>query len=374
MHIIRLINSGVTHSINRCYLLGILAICLVACEKKQSIKEPLIAPIKAIQYVIVEPQTVLTQRQLSGYLRPTKSAKLSFEVTGQLTKINVKSGDTVVVGQVLASIDNAPFSYKLAQAKAELASANAGFKERSENYQRQRQLFNQQLINKNAIDKAQAEFEQAQSLVALAQAKLSLSNRDLQQTILKAPFAGVITHRAIEQFEKVSRGDVILEIQDKTSLEVTFLLPSSMISHINLSDNILLNIPIIKYLQQGAKITKIGIKSNMRGAYPVSAELDNVQPNIHAGMAADVFIQTKQKTPGIILPESAVMTAANGAEQVFVFNKETKQVASRAVTSRLLNANQLLITSGLKVKDIVCTAGAEFLRDGQQVTLYKTAH
>ena len=374
MHIIRLIKRCFIHSINRCYLLGILAIFLMSCEKKQSIKEPLTATIKAIQYVIVEPQTVLTQRQFSGYLRPTKSARLSFEVTGQLTKLNVKSGDAVVTGQVLASIDNTAFTYKVAQAKAELASANAGFKERSENYQRQSQLFNQQLINKNAIDKAKAEYEQAQSLVALAQAKLSLSTRDLQQTTLIAPFAGVITHRAIEQFEKINHGDVVLEIQDKTNLEVSFLLPSSMISSIELSDNISLTIPIINDLPQGAKITKIGIKSNMRGAYPVSAELDNTQSTIHAGMAADVFIQSKLKTLGIILPESAVFIAANGDEQVFIFNPKNNQVSPRTITSQLINIDQLLITSGLKANDIVCTAGAEFLSDGQQVTLYQATH
>jgi multidrug efflux pump subunit AcrA (membrane-fusion protein) len=147
-----------------------------------------------------------------------------------------------------------------------------------------------------------------------------------------------------------------------------------MISSIELSDNISLTIPIINDLPQGAKITKIGIKSNMRGAYPVSAELDNTQSTIHAGMAADVFIQSKLKTLGIILPESAVFIAANGDEQVFIFNPKNNQVSPRTITSQLININQLLITSGLKANDIVCTAGAEFLRDGQQVTLYQATH
>lgn len=374
MHTFRLITNCVIHTINRCFFLGIFVLSLTACEQEPPTKEVLISPIKAMKYLVVEPQVVQTQRQLSGYLRPTKSAELSFEVAGKLTKLNVSIGETVILGQALVSVDDTPFRYKLAQAKAELASANAGFKERSENYLRQKHIFNQQLINKNAIDKAQAEFEQAESLVALAQAKLSLSQRDLQQTILRAPFAGVITHRAIEQFEEVSRGQIILEIQDKTHLEVTFLVPSNLISNLNLSDGISLNIPVVNDVKQTAKITKIGIKASMIGAYPVSAELDSVQKNIHAGMAADVFIQSKQASQGIILPESAVMIAANGDEQVYVFNSKTKLVTARKVTSRLLNINQLLITSGLKSKDIVCTAGVEFLRDGQHVTLYQTTH
>lgn len=359
---------------NRCFLLGLLAVALAGCEQESPSNEKLIAPIKAIQYLIVEPQVIQPQRQLSGYLRPTMSAQLSFKVAGQLTKLNVKIGEKVTLGQAIASIDDTPFQYKLAQAKAELASANAGFKERSENYQRQQLIFNQQLINKNAIDKAQAEFEQAQSLVALAQAKLSLAQRDLHHTILRAPFNGMITRRLIEQFEEVNSRQVIIEIQNKSHLEVTFLVPSTLITDIKLKDDILLNIPTVNYANQRAKITKIGMESSMRGAYPVSAALENVLPNIHPGMAADVFIKTKQSSRGIILPESAVMIAANGAEQVFVFSKETNQVIARTVTSRLLNANQLLITSGLKAKEIVCTAGAEFLSDRQLVTLYKAAH
>lgn len=374
MHTFSLIPKSIIYSINRHFLLVILAIFLAGCEQESPSNEKLIAPIKAIQYLIVEPHVIHPQRQLSGYLRPTKSAELSFKVAGQLTKLNVKIGEKVTLGQAIASIDDTPFKYKLAQAKAELASANAGFKERSENYQRQQLIFNQQLINKNAIDKAQAEFEQAQSLVALAQAKLSLSQRDLHHTILRAPFDGMITRREIEQFEEVTSRQVIIEIQDKSHLEVTFLVPSTLITDIKLKDDILLNIPTINYANQRAKITKIGMESNMRGAYPVSAELENVLPNVHAGMAADVFINTKQSSRGIILPESAVVISASGTEQVFVFSKESKQVIARTITSSLLNANQLLITSGLKTKDIVCTAGAEFLHNGQQVTLYKTAY
>ncbi|WP_352297602.1 efflux RND transporter periplasmic adaptor subunit [Pseudoalteromonas sp. 20-MNA-CIBAN-0454] len=359
---------------NRYFLLGILAIALTGCTQESSTNENLIAPIKAIQYLVVESQDIQPQRQLSGYLRPTKSAELSFNVAGQLNELNVKIGEKVVLGQAIASIDETPFKYKVAQAKAELASANAGFKERSENYQRQQLIFNQQLINKNAIDKAQADFEKAQSLVDLAQAKLSLTQRDLHHTTLRAPFDGMITRREIEQFEEVSSRQVIIEIQDKSHLEVTFLVPSTLITDIKLADDVLLNIPTVNYANQRARITKIGLESNMRGAYPVSAELENVHPNIHPGMAADVFIKTKQSSRGIILPESAVMIAANGAEQVFVYNKESKQVVSRTITSRLLNANQLLITSGLQAKEVVCTTGAEFLSDGQQVTLYKAAH
>ncbi len=374
MHIISLIPNSITDLMYRYFLLGILAIALTGCTQESSTNKNLIAPIKAIQYLVVDSQNIQPQRQLSGYLRPTKSAELSFKVAGQLTKLNVKTGEKVTLGQAIASIDDTPFQYKLAQAKAELASANAGFKERSENYQRQQLIFNQQLINKNAIDKAQAEFEQAQSLVALAQAKLSLSQRDLHHTILRAPFDGMITRREIEQFEEVTSRQVIIEIQDKSHLEVTFLVPSTLITDIKLKDDILLNIPTVNYANQRAKISKIGMESNMRGAYPVSAELENVHPNIHPGMAADVFIKTQQSSRGIILPESAVMIAANGAEQVFVFSKETKQVIARTITSRPLNANQLLITSGLQAKEIVCSAGAEFLSDGQQVTLYKAAH
>lgn len=374
MHTFSLILNSITYSMNRYFLLGILAIFLAGCEQEPSSNEKVIAPIKAIQYLIVEPQVIQPQRQLSGYLRPTKSAELSFKVAGQLTELNVKIGEKVVLGQAIAAIDETPFKYKVAQAKAELASANAGFKERSENYQRQQLIFNQQLINKNAIDKAQADFEQAQSLVDLAQAKLSLTQRDLHHTTLRAPFDGMITRREIEQFEEVSSRQVIIEIQDKSHLEVTFLVPSTLITDIKLKDDVLLNIPTVNYANQRARITKIGLESNMRGAYPVSAELENVPPTIHPGMAVDVFIKTKQSSQGIILPESAVMIAANGAEQVFVYSKESKQVVSRTITSRLLNANQLLITSGLQAKEIVCTAGAEFLSDGQQVTLYKAAH
>lgn len=356
------------------YLLIVLTIYLTGCEKSIEIKEDAIAPIKAIQYLVVQPQKIKQQRKLSGYTRPIHLAELSFKVQGQLTQIKVEVGDTVIKDQPIAVIDATPFQHKLVQAKAELASANSGLKEKSENYQRQKHVFEQKLINKNSMDKAQAEFEQAQSLVLLAQAKVSLSQRDLTNTTLRAPFSGVITRREADQYEEINSRQVIMEIQDPNQLEVTFLVPSTLLGALKQADEVAINIPSVNVSNQIARISKIGIKSNTRGAYPFSAKLEETTSQIHSGMAADVFININHENLGIILPESAIIMDSNGDEQVYLFDAETQQVFPHKVTTQLLNSNQSLISSGLKAQDIVCTTGAEFLRKGQHVTLYQAKY
>ncbi len=358
----------------RRYSLIIFTIILFGCDTPPPETKEAVAPVKAIQYQVIKPQTILQHRKLSGYISSVNQSKLSFKVQGQLTQIYVEVGDSVTEGQPIAAIDATPFQHKLAQAKAELASANAGFKERSENYQRQQKIFKKQLINKNSMDKAQADFDQAQSLVLLAQAKVSLSQRDLKNTVLRAPFNGVITQRKVAQFEEINIRQVIMEIQDPNQLEVNFLVPSSLVDALKQTDAVSIDIPSAKVRKQLARINKIGIKTEIRGAYPFSAKLAKSNDQIHSGMAADIFIKITHQRLGVILPESAVVMAPNGDEHVYLYDDKTQQVFPRKVSTSLLNANQLLISSGLNAQDIVCTTGAEFLRKGQHVTLYQAKY
>ncbi len=348
-------------------------ITLIGCTGEAT--EPLAsAPVKAIKYITVKANHGAQERKLSGYLRATDLSELSFQLSGQVRSLKVKVGDRVKRGQSLALLDPEPYEFRLRQAQAELASASALYKERRENYERQKLVFEKKFISKNTLEKAEADFEQAESSVLLAESKVSLAKRDLLNSEMKAPFDGVITRRDVEAFEEVAGAQSIMEIQGEQGLEVDFLVPSSLLSAIPQNTELQIRVPAISNEKLLAVVTEVGVKSDMRGAFPVRAVVKTPGSSIRAGMVADVLIAVSHESHSILLPESAVIVSPDGGDQVYLYNPETQQVNSRIVQTAVVDVDTLQVTSGLEAGDIVCTAGAEFLREGQVVSLYSSNH
>lgn len=329
-------------------------------------------PIKSIKYLKINPKISSLERKLSGYIKAVKRSDLSFQVSGQLLILNVEVGDHVEKNQPLASLDSAPYKFRVQQAQADLASADAHFKKSKENYDRQKSVFEKKIINKNAMASALAEYEQAKSAVSLSESKLSLAQRDLTNTVLKAPFSGIITRRDFQSFEEISVRQPVLEIQGESDFEVSFLVPSTLIGKIAQGSKLNVRIPVLGESKQRALVTKLGFKADVRGAFPVSATIESPHHSIKSGMAADVFIDVSHKNEVILVPESAVVIAANNEESVFVFNNKNKQVKARKVVTEVVDMNTLRVVAGLSAGEIICVAGTEFLRDGQVVSLYQS--
>ncbi|WOH36141.1 efflux RND transporter periplasmic adaptor subunit [Thalassotalea fonticola] len=356
---------------NVCFLLCFL---IVGCDNSSTEINIPLAPIKAIQHTTISEEWIEQERNLSGYLRPIKISNLSFNVSGKILDISVHVGDKVTEGQVLATLDPIEFEYRLNQVKAELASARSEFNAQKEHYQRQKLVFEKKIINKSAFETALSKFEQAQSAVTLSESSVALALRDLNNTVLRAPFNGVVTQRHVEKYEEVTSRESVVEIQGQEQLEVAFLVPSNLIGEISQGDNIAIRIPTVGKQKYLAHITKIGMKSDLRGAYPVSAKINKPAPGLHSGMAADVMLTLSHRSAGIVLPESAVIIAPNGNKQVFIYDAKQQKVYARTVSTQFKNSNTVAITQGLNPGDIVCTAGSEFLREGQTVTLYQAVH
>ena len=310
-------------------------------------------------------------RVLSGTIRPIEFSQLSFQVAGNVSELTAQVGDEVQKLQQLASIDQQAFELKVRQASAGLNNQQAQLKQRHDRFLRQQRLFTQQLINQQAFEQALSEFEQAKTLVEQAKVSLQLAQRDLANTKLRAPFSGIITSRYIEPFQDIKTGQAIFSIQNKQHLEVAFLVPSNLFSHISRGQRVKVSLsdtstPI------NATIEKIGVDAELSGAFPVSATLEsNHSFNVQAGMTANVSLSIVERKESITVPESAVVITPSDTQQVFVYDAQAGVVRAVTVQSEISNTHTVKITSGLNGGEHICIAGAELLSAGQQVPLYQ---
>ena len=355
-------------------LLGSLLIAgTVACSDPV-VLEVEAEPVRAIKYQVLGEDIAPLTRKFSGHIQARELSQLSFQVAGQVIAVHVSVGDKVQRGDLIAELDPEPYEFRMNTVEAELSSAHSVLRERSENFRSQQRVFKQSYISKSELDRAKAEYEKAQSAVKLAESRLKLAQRDLQNTRLLAPFTGTINLQDVEPFEDVVAARSVFEIHGTAGFEVALLLPSHLSSTISRGTVAVVAIPALDLHGLVGAVTEMGVRANSRGAFPVNVGLEDSATNIQAGMTAEVTLTLENERRQLLLPGSAIIVDGQGRHYVYVFDPSQSVVNKRQVETHLVGLDSVAIQSGASVGDIICVAGVEFLRDGQRVTLYESAH
>ena len=336
-------------------------------EASDEFQAPLVHAVKTIE---VSGGASNRTRVLSGYVQAVQFAELSFQVGGQVLEVRVTPGDKVDEGDVLARIDRKPFELHVTTADAELGRARAELKERHENYLSQQRVFEKNYISRSTFEVAAAEYAKAQSGVQLAESNLALAKRDLTNSILAAPFDGIITKRLLEPFQMVSGSATVLELQGESELEVVLLLPGNMVESIAIGDPVTVSIPTANLEGLSAVVSERSIQADTKGSFPIVATLMDPSPGVLAGMPAEISIASKADEARIVVPDTAIAVDESGQSYVLVFNPDTSTLEKTVVSRERFSNTEAMITSGLEDGQRIVVAGTEFLRNGMTVHLY----
>lgn len=157
---------------------------------------------------------------VSGSLRAMQSAMLKARVAGELQGLNVREGDTVQAGQVLARIDADEYRSRMRQAQQQAQAAQAQVDVARRQFDNNRALAAQGFISPTALESAQSNLQAAEANFRAAQAAAEVSRKSLDDTVLKAPLSGVVSQRLAQAGERVAPDTRLLEIIDPTRLEL----------------------------------------------------------------------------------------------------------------------------------------------------------
>lgn len=326
---------------------------LFACNKEAEVKKDYPRPIKVMQIDIAQDATT---RLFKAEVQASAHAVLSFRVSGEIQKINVKAGQHVKKGDVLALLDPATYQQELEVAKAEYGLQDAL-------YARSKQLVSKNFISKNDFDKTKSAYISAKSFLE------SQQNR-LNYTQLRAPYDGIISNRFVREYQFVAGKQDIFGFQGKTNVDVLFQLPEQYIG------------PLQQNYNQEGKALKLEVKFSGReawseailkelstvadsatGSYSVVATLSKPENfNALSGMAAEIRIHIPvMEAIQSKIPSGAVLVE-NGKQYLFIWLKDQKSVKKVAV-----EIEDGMLKSGLNDGDWIVSAGAHELNDGQSV-------
>jgi multidrug efflux system membrane fusion protein len=240
-----------------------------------------------------------------GVVEALRSAVIAAQVPGAVVQLDVKAGDTVKAGQVLLRIDARAASQNAAASDAQVNAVRASLEVATQEYERQKQLFQKSYISEAALQRAEAHYKATQAQLAAQGAQAGAARTESGLHVVRAPFSGVVADVPVTLGDMAMPGRALLTLYDPTALRVSAAVPQSVANRI--------------VVGQLPRIELPGLAAAIQWPTPTRAQL---LPTVDAGthtivMRVDLPSGLQGVVPGMFarvwLPLATGGTAAAGA-------------------------------------------------------------
>ena len=240
---------------------------------------PAVLELAAADVLRVQTLELVQSLAIAGPLRASNSAFVKARVAGELQGLVLREGDRVSAGQVVARIDATESQARARQAQQQAEAARAQVDIARRSFDNNRSLVDQGFISKTALDTSAASLAAAEASFRAAQAGADLANKSLEDTVLRAPMAGVVAQRLAQPGERLAVDTRILEIVDLSRLELEASLS-----------------PADSLLVQPGQEAVLSIEG---ASQTLSAKVLRVNPSAVAGSRAVLAYLAVQSNPGL---------------------------------------------------------------------------
>lgn len=348
-----------------------------------------------VQTHLVRETTTGTDRTLlnaSGYVTARREATVSSKITGKVMEVLVEEGMAVEENQILARIDasNTEMSLRLAEARA--ASAREALEETRVNLaqanrdlHRAAQLAEEGIGSASDVDSARAEVDALQAMLDRQAADITVADREIQvwkqqidDTIIRAPFSGVVTAKNAQPGEMISLSSGgggfartgLCTIVDMRSLEIEVDVSESYIKRVQSDQRVEAVLDAYPDWRIPARvIAVIPTADRQKATVKVRVGFDELDPRILPEMSVKVAFQGDEEPVAesrkILIPQAALHTNG-GRDYVWVVSEG--QVTERPVTTGDVQGDRINITAGLTDGEKVVIEGPENMADGARIT------
>lgn len=321
----------------------------------------------------VELRALTRRLPLSGTLTPLVQATVKSRVSGDVLDVQVREGQAVQKGEVLARIDIRNLGAQLDAQRAALDKARADLALARVNRDTNAKMLEQKFISQNAFDSAQSAYDAAAASVKVAEAQARVAQIGLDDAVVRAPIGGVVSQRMVQPGEKVSPDSPLLAIVDLRNLELEAPAPASEVPAVKIGQIARFKVGGYGDRQFEAKVERINPATDAgTRSIKLYLSVDNADGALRGGMFAQGELVLDQSAPSPTVPTTAIRSDA-GVNYVLVI--DNGRLVRRAVTLGLKtdDASFVEIRDGLSVGTPVLAAKIDALQDGAAVILAKPA-
>jgi membrane fusion protein (multidrug efflux system) len=314
--------------------------------------------------------TISAGPAVSGQLTPAREATIRAQVGGSLVALPFDRGQAVKSGTVLATIASRDLDATMASAQTAIKSAESGLQMARSELQRTEILVKGGAVAARDLEQAQNAVSNAEAQVSAARARQKSVWQQLDDTTVRAPFAGIVSDRPANAGDVVSPGTALLTIIDPSSLRLEANVPSDQIQQVKPGSKVTFKIRGMPDRTFEGRVDRINPTADpVTRQVMVFVTLPNTGRQLIAGLFAEGRVETSVRE-GIVVPLGAVDETGAVPTATRIRDGKADRVAVQ-LGLRQPDTETVEITSGLAAGDVLIVGSAKGLAAGTPVKVTK---
>jgi len=306
----------------------------------------------------VSEQTVAEVYVADAVIEAVNRATIASETSGRIKEIYFDVDDEVTRGDVLLRFSDKEQRARLAQAEARQREAEARLREAEVEYERVKKVFAKKLVSQAALDKASANLKAIRQRVSAARASVKQAREQLNYTVVRAPYAGIVMERHVEVGEMARPGTPLMTGFSLEHLRASASVPQNVMSAVRKIRKA--RISLRDPLQPGKRIAEVAAEKVTVFPYADEKSHDfkvRLQlPQNHAIYYPGMFVKAAFEVGSaqkLLVPAQAVVHRSEVTAVYVVDENDRVSFRQVRVGGRLINGDRLEALAGLNPGDRV---------------------
>ncbi len=357
------------------FIVVTLLASLTACDKfpgKGGKTDAVAIPAK----LAIAPEDILTVQAgalstgpvVTGSIQPERKADLRVEISAVVLQVLKENGDVVRRGDILVRLDPTSIRDNLQSAEANVRNAALALDQAERNLQRLKTLRASGMTSLQALDDAEVRLNAAQSELSASQARAVLARQQLDRTVVRAPFDGVVSDRKVSAGDTASAGKELLKVIDPNSMRFAARVSADKISVVSVGQAVSFRINGYAGREFRGKVTRVDPSANdvTRQVEVLVGFSDAMQPRV-AGLYAEGTIEATS-VKALALPESVLVRAGDKTSVWRVKANKLNQV-ELSLGARDPRTGNFEVRAGLADGDVILRSPSSSFKEGQAAEL-----
>jgi multidrug efflux system membrane fusion protein len=349
----------------------LVTVFFMSCNEKKEEEKP---PVRPVSYQEVGFLGGESTRTFSGTANTEKVINLSFRNNGIITEFNLKIGQTVNKGQLLAKLDNVQSRLNYENSLSSLNSAKSQMNTAKLSLDRVRSLYEKGSTSLSDYESSKNQYRTAVDTYESAKRSVAIQQEQIKYGYIYAPENGIIAAVNAEIEENVTAGQHIAILNAGLDMKIELGIPENVINQVQKDMSVVIKMSSLGGLEFSGKITEVSPSIDQNtSTYPVSVKIINPSEAIKSGMAANVtfeFGSTQSSTKTLVIPAKSVGEDATGNFVFLIEESESKSIVKKQpVKVGNLTSEGFAVEQGLFAGQKIAVAGLQTLLDGQEVKM-----
>lgn len=352
--------------------LAAAVVVAAACKKEAATAAPDqafgAAPVKVFK---AARERITEKITYTGTLEALNKINITPETGGKIARIYVEAGDRVAKGQLLAELETESIRLQVKQAEAGVAVAEAGHADALKNKERMDRLIKESAVSEQQREKVQLAFDAASAQLEQARAALNLARHALDQSLMKAPFAGVIASKNAEVGDVINPmmgggygggASGVLTLVDYGTIKLAVAVSSEDIGRVRKGQEAVLRVGSLPGREFRGVVRVVNLTADPQTKkFGVEVHVANPDAALRPGTFGDLVFEVQSHENALVVPQTAIL------EGSYVFVSVAGKAVRKTVALGIQNTTMIEILSGLADGEPVVVEGNYGLEDGAPV-------